>query len=288
MIIDAHNHPDWLGHNLSRFLANMDRHRIDKCWILTWECPAHEYDPTHYLPTVSPLSAEGPIPLSRALTYAERGTDRFVLGYAPDPRLPGGIDRLKAAVALYGVRVYGELKLRMMFDNPDALRMYRWCGEQNLPIVVHVDYEYEAASRFPRPGYWYGGGIEALERAVRAVPEAVFIGHGPGFWGHISGDEKILKQPYPTGGVKPGGRIIDMMRRFPNLHADLSAGSGRNALDRDRSFTLDFMAEFQDRILFGRDSFDNKLMELLQEAGLSETILEKITSGNALRLVPEE
>ena len=24
-IIDAHNHPDWLGHDLPKFLANMDR-----------------------------------------------------------------------------------------------------------------------------------------------------------------------------------------------------------------------------------------------------------------------
>ena len=79
-----------------------------------------------------------------------------------------------------------------------------------------------------------------------------------------------------------------MMRHYPNLHADLSACSGQCALDRDRAFALDFLTEFQDRILFGRDSFDNKLMELLEVLGLNETILEKITSGNALRLVPEE
>ncbi len=24
-IVDAHNHPDWLGHDLPKFLANMDR-----------------------------------------------------------------------------------------------------------------------------------------------------------------------------------------------------------------------------------------------------------------------
>ena len=36
-IIDAHNHPDWHGHNLEKFLANMAQNGIDKTWLLSWE-----------------------------------------------------------------------------------------------------------------------------------------------------------------------------------------------------------------------------------------------------------
>ena len=32
-IIDAHNHPDWHGHNLERFIANMDQYGISKTWL---------------------------------------------------------------------------------------------------------------------------------------------------------------------------------------------------------------------------------------------------------------
>ena len=32
------------------------------------------------------------------------------------------------------VRVYGELKLRMMYNNPDAIRMFRLCGKKGLPV----------------------------------------------------------------------------------------------------------------------------------------------------------
>ena len=45
MIIDAHNHADWHGHNFERFIANMDKFGIDKTWILSWECPDDEFDP---------------------------------------------------------------------------------------------------------------------------------------------------------------------------------------------------------------------------------------------------
>jgi len=104
MIIDAHNHPDWHGHNLDKFLENMDTYHIDKTWLLSWECPEDEYDPVtkKNIPEVGP---RGPIPFSRCISYMERAPERFILGFAPDPRRPEAIDMLKAAVSIYGVRV---------------------------------------------------------------------------------------------------------------------------------------------------------------------------------------
>jgi len=286
MIIDAHNHPDWHGHNLDRFLQNIAQYNIDKTWLLTWECPPDEYDPEHN--HTSLRDGCGPIPFSRGLRYTEHAPDRFVLGYAPDPRRADAIDRLGAAIEIYGVRLYGELKLRMMYDNPDALRMFRFCGEKGLPVTVHIDYEFDTGSKYPRPNWWYGGGIEAFERAVRACPGTTFIGHGPGFWAHISNDDLYDQVPYPTGKVVPGGKLPQMFRQYPNLYADLSAGSGLNALTRDSPFAREFLLEFQDRLLYGRDCFDNRMQEFLNSLGLPQETLTKIYAGNALRLVPEQ
>jgi len=285
MIIDAHNHPDWHGHNLDRFLQNMAQYNIDRTWLLTWECPSDEYDPKNN--RACPGDATGPIPFSRVLSYGERAPAKFVLGYAPDPRRPEAIDRLQAAIDIYGVRLYGELKLRMMYDNPDALRMFRFCGEKGLPVTVHIDYEFDTGSNYPRPNWWYGGGIEAFERAVGACPETIFVGHAPGFWAHISGDDLFDQEPYPSGEVVPGGKLPEMFRQYPNLYADLSAGSGLNALQRDPEFARGFLLEFQDRLLYGRDYFDNRLQEFLNSLDLSDEVLAKIYAGNALRLVPE-
>ncbi len=113
-IVDAHNHPDWHGHNFERFLQNMADCGIDQTWLLTWECPPDEYDP-EYNNVCAPESAEfGPISFAKALRYKERAPDKFVLGYAPDPRRPDAIDRLQAAVEIHHVQVCGEIKLRMM------------------------------------------------------------------------------------------------------------------------------------------------------------------------------
>jgi predicted TIM-barrel fold metal-dependent hydrolase len=78
-----------------------------------------------------------------------------------------------------------------------------------------------------------------------------------------------------------------MLRKYPNLYCDISAGSGCNALSRDPEFAIKFLTEFQDRVLYARDYFDNIHQEFLNGLGLPKEVLEKIYSGNALKLVPE-
>ncbi|MCL4215924.1 MAG: amidohydrolase family protein [Candidatus Hydrogenedentes bacterium] len=285
MIIDCHNHPDWWGHDIHKYLDNMKQHHIDVTWLLSWIAPRGDFDPNYFKHTPHP-GADGPIPFARCLAYVEQQPEKFVLGYAPDPRQPEAIDLLAGAIEVYGVRVYGELKLRMCYDNPDALRMFRFCGEKKLPVTVHIDYEFDTGQKYPRPNWWYGGGFDAFARAVRACPETTFLGHAPGFWAHLSGDDQYDKEPYPKGPIAPGGKVLELLRQCPNLHCDISAGSGATALERDKAFTIDFLTEFQDRVLYGRDWFDNRHQELLDSIGLPASVLDKIYYENALRLVP--
>lgn len=285
MIIDSHNHPEWHGYNLEKFLRNMEQYRIDKTWLLSWECPQREYDPNYYKMTPE-FGEYGPIPFTRCVAFAERRPEKFVLGYAPDPRRPEAIDVLQAAIDLYGVRIYGELKLRMMYDDLDAIRMFRFCGRKNLPVVVHIDYEFSTGTNYPRPNWWYGGGIDSFERAVKACPETIFIGHSPGFWAHLSNDDQYDKVAYPSGNIVPGGKVMQMLDLYPNLYCDISAGSGLNALTRDPAFAKPFLVEYQDRLLYGRDCFDNNHQMFLDQLGLDEAVLQKIYAQNALKLVP--
>ncbi|MBU4199582.1 MAG: amidohydrolase [Verrucomicrobia bacterium] len=287
MIIDAHNHPDWHGHDLDKFLANMAQCHIDLTWLLSWECPFDEYNPVA-IASIPDTGPSGPMPFARCRAYAERAPGKFILGFAPDPRRPEAIDQLQAAMAIYGVRICGELKLRMMYDNPDALRLFRFCGKQGMPVTIHIDYpgNLDEHSKYPRPDYWYGGGIEALERVLQACPDTIVLGHAPGFWSHISADEHCRKPGYPTGKIVPGGQLIRMLKTYPNLYCDWSAGSGHNALSRDPEFGRAFFLEFQDRILYARDDFDNKHQDFLNSLNLPATVLAKIYSGNALKLVP--
>ncbi len=286
-IVDAHNHPDWHGHDLLRYLANMDAYGIARTWLLAWESPVDEYEPGYNFCTPYEVlgSTTGPIPFARCLSYAERAPGRFILGYAPDPRRIGAVERMRAAIEIYGVRLCGEMKLRMMYDNPDALALFRFCGSRGVPVTLHIDYPLNTDDDRAHRSYWYGGGIDALERVLQRCPETVFLGHAPGFWSHISGDDLFAQQSYPKGPVQPDGRVPELLRHYPNLYGDLSAGSALNAISRDREFGREFLLEFQDRLLYARDCFDNAHQDYLASLELPDSVLEKLLFGNAEKLV---
>ena len=290
-IIDAHNHPDWHGHNLQKFLANMDRCHIQTTWLLSWECARDDYDQS-YLPVVpAGITGEsaGPIPFSRCLSYVERAPERFVLGYCPDLRIPDACQKLEAAAHIYNIKICGEVKSRTMYDNPDALRLFRLAGELRLPVVLHLQYDFQKTAGDPR-GEWWGGTIDALERVLIACPDTIFLGHAPGFWIHISNDDWYRRANYPPKDekIRPEGRLVQLLRKYSNLYCDISAGSGFLALSRDLEYTRFFLTEFQDRILYARDYFDNIHQELLNSLDLPTEILEKIYAENAKRLIRED
>ena len=289
-IIDAHNHPDWHGHDLDKYLANMDQLGIEKTWLMNWECPENEYDHAYKraVPAAVLGTVTGPIPFSRCISYKERAPERFILGYAPDPRLPDACSRLEAAHGIYGAKVCGELKCRMMYDNPDALRLFKVAGELGMPVTFHLQYDMQRSVKAPRHEWW-GGTIDTIERVLQACPDTIFLGHAPGFWIHISNDELWLDKTYPPEDAKIvlGGRIPELLRQYPNLYCDMSAGSGCRALKRDPEFARTFMNEFQDRILYARDYFDNQHQEFINSLNLATEVLEKIYHANAEKLIKE-
>jgi predicted TIM-barrel fold metal-dependent hydrolase len=194
-IVDIHTHVNYHGHSTDDAIRNMDRHGIDKAWLLTWEAPADEYgagDPRYLSPHKLGL------PFADVVDATIRYPDRFVAGWAIDPRRPQAVDRLRNAVEMYRVRVYGELKLRLMYDNLDLIAMYRACGELGLPVLFHLEIELPnpggvSLGGGPRP-YWYGGHFDVLERVLRQCPDTTFIGHAPGFWREMSGIQTCARR----------------------------------------------------------------------------------------------
>ena len=60
----------------------------------------------------------------------------------------------------------------------------------------------------------------------------------------------------PKGPVKAGGLTDRYLADYPNMFADMSAGSGLNALTRDEDHARGFLDRHQDKILFGSDCDD--------------------------------
>ena len=228
------------------------------------------------------------------LEICRRWPDRFVPFCNIDPRgidnavntdFSVWIDWFKAR----GCRGVGEFMPNMYFRDPRVLNLLGQFEKAKLPVIfddtVYVGRRYGLVDE---------PGLPQLEMILRTMPKLILLGHGPAFWSEMGVLETVADRGgYPRYPIKAEGAVPKLFRRYPNLWGDLSAGSGYNALTRDRAYGIKFLNEFQDRLCFGTDICYAKqdlplagfLLELKAEGALSEETFEKIARGNARRLL---
>lgn len=291
MIIDSHQHVFWHRKNDADLIADMDEHHIDKAWLLSWEIPVDQDAPIYHA-VLNPAhmrenGTHAGIPLSDLLIARDRYPDRFILGYCPNPLAGNAPGLFEAAYDMYGVRVCGEWKFRIAFDDPRCINLFRTAGILGCPVVLHLDVPYLKNDKGESvyQGNWYGGAIDSLKRALDACPQTNFIGHAPGFWREISADADNDTSLYPTGKVIQEGKVTKLLREYPNLYADLSAGSGLKALSRDPEHAVQFMTEFSHRLLYARDYYGGELQAFLNTVKLPDDVRQRIMCDNALGLI---
>ena len=189
-----------------------------------------------------------------------------------------------------GCKGIGEFLPNLYTDDPRCVNLYRQCGEVGLPVLFDMN---------SRIGGIYGivdeAGLPRLESCLKECPDTIFIGHGIGFWADISGDSGTTDRTvYPTGRpVIAGGGVPRLMEKYPNLWADISAGSGYTALSRDPDFGYKFLERFQDKLLFGTDiCYPDQPVPIVDyfkaaatDGHISNAAFEKIGWRNACRLL---
>ena len=291
-IIDAHQHAFWHRRDAAGLVRDLDEQRIAQAWLLTWEvAPEEDVPEIHGCLNPVRLRPDGTHPgltFEDQLLAKQQFPDRFLLGYCPHPARSNPAELFEAAYHMYGVRICGEWKFRMLIDDPRCLELFRKAGALKCPVVLHLDVPWLPDAKTGKPVYqknWYGGTVLNLERALQACPDTVFLGHAPGFWREISADADTQSNAYPQSPRLPGGRLERLFAEYPNLWADLSAGSALNALKRDPAFSRDFLCRYQDRVLFARDYYGGDLDAFLQTLKLPAKVKTALYSGNARRLI---
>lgn len=180
-----------------------------------------------------------------------------------------------------GARGFGEHKPEgVAIDDPRCMMLYRACAIAGFPVLFHLDGD----AGIDRPG------LPGLTRVLEAHPDTTFIAHGPGWWASISKDTPNGDlNARPMGRVVPGGAVDRLLGRFSNLHADLSAGSGANAITRDIEFGREFLIRHADRLMFGTDAVGPGQsvphFELYGEIDLPDRVKRKILHENARALL---
>jgi hypothetical protein len=209
----------------------------------------------------------------RALTNSARTTFGDLLKYYRDR----------------GIKGLGEFMPNLAFMDPLVLNLLRQVEESGFPLCFHM--QTVIGSGY---GVYDEIGLPQLEHCLQLFPKLNFLGHSQAFWSEIGQFETPCDRGgYPKYPIKEEGVLPKLMRRYPNLYGDLSAGSGFNALNRDHAYAVKFLEEFQDRLLYGTDicSPDGKaplgqlLLDLRRDKKISEKVFQKVARENAIKLL---
>jgi predicted TIM-barrel fold metal-dependent hydrolase len=121
-----------------------------------------------------------------------------------------------------------------------------------------------------------------------------FIGHAQTVWGNIDKNNTEQTNLYPKGPVTPGGLTDVMLAKYPNFYADMSAGSGLNAMTRDEEHARGFMDRHQDKLLYGSDCADSEgkgstcsgamMIAAIRRLAPSKAVERKLLYENSKRL----
>ena len=248
------------------------------------------------LPISSPEAQMSVLSSESCKYLSDKYPERFSWFCNVDPRaggnkVDGELIRLIKHYKKLGAKGVGEITSLLPADHPKVMNLFAACAACDMPALIHINTTLESGY-----GIYDELGLPRLETVLKAFPDLKLIGHSQAFWSEISGDNTDeIRSKYPKGPVQPGGRLVELMRRYPNLYCDLSAGSGNNAITRDPEFGLAFLEEFQDRIMYGCDichtinthPFKLKafLEEMLEAGKLSEEIYRKVVRENAIRIL---
>lgn len=245
----------------------------------------HDVERAVVLPLVSPESTTFLQTPEMVLRECAPFGRRLIPFCSIDPRAGfGSAAALQGILKRYqdmGAKGFGEHKVGLPFDHPRMMVIYEACQAVGMPLLFHMD----TVRGTDRPG------LPGLARALVRFPELPFIGHGPGWWASISGGLTDPKQlgGYPKGKVEPGGAMDALMESFPNIYADLSAGSGNNGITRDPDFGRQFLVRRADRVMFGSDYLAPgqhvPQFETLEKMDLPADVRQKIYRGNAIRVL---
>ena len=248
---------------------------------------------------ILPLNAtEGqmtPMTSEAAKYVADMYPDRFLWFCSIDPRaLSNKIDcNLSPLFEHYkklGAVGIGEITCQLYADDPKFGNMFSYAEEYEMPVLIHIATKFDGGY-----GIVDEAGVQRLERMLEKNQRLDIIGQSQPVWTEISNDCPEKDRGGSPQGKVTEGRISELLRRYPNLWCDISAGSGANALMRDPDFTEGFFEEFSDRILYGCDIcavqnthqylLDKFLKDMFSQKRMSFETWKKIARDNAIKLL---
>jgi predicted TIM-barrel fold metal-dependent hydrolase len=198
---------------------------------------------------------------------------------------------------------------RIAVDDPRLDPIWAKCGELGMPVLIH--------SADPK-SFWDPMDADN-ERwlELKTHPRRKRSATNPAPWEQIIAEQHRMFKKHPNTRFVNAhmgwfandlGRLSQLLDAMPNMYVGISAVIAE--LGRQPRFAHDFFVKYQDRILFGKDSWKPKefptyfrVLESNDEyfpyhkkyhafwalygLGLSDDVLKKVYYKNALKLLPD-
>jgi predicted TIM-barrel fold metal-dependent hydrolase len=277
-IIDIHQHTTYHGRSDAAMIHHQKRMGVTQTILLPSGSPVDS--PSTLKGKANGLYAgAGTIDTVMPVVKAHPGEYFFMANEVPD--LPDAKSTIEKWLK-QGAKGIGEQKFNLPVDSKEMEALYELAQEYQVPILMHFQYE------------TFNTGYERFGDVLKKWPKVTFIGHAQTFWGNIDREYKVQTNLYPKGKVTEGGLTDRYLSDYPNLIADMSAGSGLNAMIRDEEHARGFIARHQDQMIYGSDCADSagfgptctgaSMISAIVRLSPSEKIARKLLYGNAKSL----
>jgi predicted TIM-barrel fold metal-dependent hydrolase len=215
-----------------------------------------------------------------------------------------------------GLKIYKSLGMntrdskgnRIAIDDPRIDPIWAKCGELGIPVLIH------AAD--PKPFWDPMDSTNERWLELKTRPNRKRSDTDPAPWDQIIAEQHNIFKKHPNTrfinahmGWYPNdlAKLSELLEQFPNMYVEIGAVIAE--LGRQPRFAHDFMVKYQDRVMFGKDSWVPEEYEtyfrVLESAddyfpyhkryhafwrmyglNLPDEVLKKIYYKNALKIIP--
>jgi len=278
-IIDIHQHTNYKGRTNEQMLAHQRMMGVTQTILLPAGTPVDR--PSTNGGKYNGLGGASVGGNATAFEMAKQYPKEFFFGANEVTDLPTARVEIEKYLKM-GAVIIGEQKFHVECDSKESQILYALAAEYKVPILLHFQHD------------TYNMGIERLHMMLEKFPSTNFLGHAQTWWANIDKNHKDQTVLYPKGPVTPGGITDRLLSDYPNMFADMSAGSGLNALTRDEDHARAFLERHQDKILYGSDCLDHfgrapecqgaQTIAALRKLAPSKAIERKILYGNSAKM----
>lgn len=239
-IIDIHQHTNYSGRTDEQLLFHQKRMGVTQTILLPAGTPVNR--PSTHDGKTNGLAAQcGGNDTCLKIARDHPGEYLFFANEVPD--LPTARDEITRYLKMGGLGI-GEQKFFVPCDSAPIELIAEIAGDFGVPVLMHFQ---EGT---------FNVGYANFHKTLEKFPKTRFIGHAQTFWCNIDKNYDPKQGLYPKGKVTPGGISDRYLSDYPNMYADISAGSGLNSMQRDEEHARGFLERHQDKILFGSDCND--------------------------------